>query len=446
MSSVLRPGSYCGRSCRRRRRGADVDRQPGESASGRGPADEQHHGGVPDEQAERADDRGQPARRQKLIARLERRAAPAALRPRPGARPRLPAATARSSRASAPTASTPSSTAAPPGRTVAARRLLRQRRCARLRRRPGDRIRPKLVGGTFTYPWGARLLREPRELSPGRGQRQPGARADHRLGAPTTTAPAGSGPVVAADGHGFTFNDKNAIWGRQEPELAVLRPRLRQLDQFRRTHRSAAARVPDSTRPTRARHGRTRNQLSPATCREGRPAGHGRSAPGPTARCTSSWEDSDNSGFKQVVAVSTTEARRSRRRARTSRPVTDIKSRIPGSNFRTDSFASVGVRPAERRRVRGVGRRTAPSSPAPIVVYRRRQAARRGRRSRRSRTDRRRLLPGSRRGAERTRRRRLAGAGRGRTRRRTGPATPKIDAYYSSSSNGGGTWIRRRSR
>ena len=32
------------------------------------------------------------------------------------------------------------------------------------------------------------------------------------------------GPAVIANGHGHTFNDKNAIWADKNPTLAVLRP------------------------------------------------------------------------------------------------------------------------------------------------------------------------------------------------------------------------------
>jgi hypothetical protein len=218
-----------------------------------------------------------------------------------------------------------------------------------------------------------------------------------------------SDPVIAANGHGFLFNDKPDVWADRNPSSPFFGRLYVSWTQFRG---SAFTFFGEPVRVVFSDDGgktwSKERQLS-----AGQNIGHGgrqgstvRTGPDGTVYVV--WEDSDVNGFKQVVAVSHDGG------VSFSRPIDiarvhDIQDPIPGANFRDNSFPSLAGRSGHGHRVRrlgrppqryGHGRRLQEQRPGAHVVDPDRRLP--GRR-------RLRVLPGPRRGAERARRRRLPG-------------------------------------
>jgi hypothetical protein len=147
--------------------------------------------------------------------------------------------------------------------------------------------------------------------------------------------------VIGALSHGFVFNDKESLWADRNPDSPFFGRLYLTWTQFRD--------LPGCAEPVRTSYsddgGMTWSrqvQLSPAqNCGlGGRQGTVVRTGPDGTVYVV--WEDSDVRGFKQVVAVSRNGGV-SYSRPRLISYQTDIDDPIPGSNFRTDSFASLGV-------------------------------------------------------------------------------------------------------
>jgi hypothetical protein len=150
-----------------------------------------------------------------------------------------------------------------------------------------------------------------------------------------------SDPTIAANGHGYRFNDKPDFWADRNPGSPYFGRVYATWTQFRD--------VPGNAEPVEfaysADGGKTwtrPNQLSIAQNRAfgGRQGSIVRSGPDGTVYAI--WEDSDVHGTKQVVAISHNGG------TTFSKPLTiaydhDIADPIPGANFRTDSFASAAV-------------------------------------------------------------------------------------------------------
>jgi hypothetical protein len=173
------------------------------------------------------------------------------------------------------------------------------------------------------------------------------------------------GPVVAADGHGIKFNDKEAIWADRNPASPFFGRVYVSWTQFRDV-KGCAEPVMFVYSADGGRTWSRPNQLSVAqNCAKG-----GRQ--GSTLRTGADgavyvlWEDSDNAGPKQVVAVSKDGGVSFSKAADVAR-VTDIADPIPGSNFRTDSFPSLGV--DQRTGALYAAWSTAAGGSAQIVVY-----------------------------------------------------------------------------
>jgi Neuraminidase (sialidase) len=150
-----------------------------------------------------------------------------------------------------------------------------------------------------------------------------------------------SNPVIAVSGQGFTFNDKEAIWVDKNPRSAYFGRVYVSWTQFRG--------IPGCAEPVMFAYsgdgGATWSRPNQITAAHNCGLG-GRQGSvirtGPDGSVYLQWEDTDQSGPIQAVAVSRDGG------ATFSKPsaianVTDLAAAIPGSNFRTDSFASMGV-------------------------------------------------------------------------------------------------------
>ena len=180
------------------------------------------------------------------------------------------------------------------------------------------------------------------EFAPGS---QPGNQAPELLTVSTSdnNGVSWSDPVIAANGHGFKFNDKEDIWADQNPSSPFFGRLYVSWTQFR------GSAITFFGEPVRVAFsddgGKTwskERQLSAA-----QNIGHGgrqgstvRTGPDGTVYVV--WEDSDVGGFKQVVAVSHDGGVSFSRPIDIAR-VNDIQDPIPGANFRDDSFPSLAV-------------------------------------------------------------------------------------------------------
>ena len=177
-----------------------------------------------------------------------------------------------------------------------------------------------------------------------------------------------TGPAVIANGHGFTFNDKNAIWADKNPSSPFYGRLYSSWTQFRGIPGRAEP-IMTSFSADGGRTWSTPNQLSGASNnsvtggRQGsavRTDGRG--------KVYVAWEEGGN----QVFATST-DGGKSYSRPAVIGPVADLVDPIPGSNFRNDSFLSLASDPTANSTTlyaAWVNRTAADGSAAELVVYR----------------------------------------------------------------------------
>jgi hypothetical protein len=201
----------------------------------------------------------------------------------------------------------------------------------------GARAAHAFVNGTRAYYAGLA------EFAPGS---QPGEQAPELLTVSTSddNGTNWSNPVIAANGHGFLFNDKEDVWADKNPSSPFFGRVHVTWTQFRG---SAFTFFAEPIMVAFSDDGGTTwtkpNQLSAAHNNNtvgGRQGSVVRTGPDGTVYVF--WEDSDLAGSKQVVAVSHDGG------LTFSHPITiahftDIQDPIPGANFRTDSFVSAAV-------------------------------------------------------------------------------------------------------
>ncbi len=200
---------------------------------------------------------------------------------------------------------------------------------------------PKLVGSTFTFANGARAYYA--NLSSFTSSARKGQQAPELIGVSISDNYGASwyDPILAVAKNGFIFNDKEDIWADRNPNSPFFGRVYLTWTQFRD--------VPGFAEPVMfsfsADGGLTwsrPNQLSIAQniAFGGRQGSVVRSGPDGTVYAI--WEDSDLKGAKQVVQVSH-DGGLTWSKSITIGRVKDLAAAIPGSNFRTDSFASAAV-------------------------------------------------------------------------------------------------------
>lgn len=152
-----------------------------------------------------------------------------------------------------------------------------------------------------------------------------------------------SDPVIAANGNGFKFNDKEDIWADRNPSSPFFGSVYVTWTQFRGSAFTFFAEpVMVSFSRDAGKTWSRPNQLSIAQniAFGGRQGSVVRT--GPNGEVYAMWEDSDLGGAKQVIARSG-DGGVSWTHAMDIAHFKDIADPIPGANFRTDSFASAAV-------------------------------------------------------------------------------------------------------
>lgn len=150
-------------------------------------------------------------------------------------------------------------------------------------------------------------------------------------------------PIVAVNGHGYIFNDKEAIWADRNDRSPYFGRVYITWTQFRDPS-GAAEPIMFASSADGGLTWSAPNQLSIAQnyAFGGRQGSVVRSGPDGTVYVL--WEDSDLGGYKHVLQ-SSSDGGNTWSKTMTIAYTTDIAAAIPGANFRTDSFASAGVDP-----------------------------------------------------------------------------------------------------
>lgn len=147
-------------------------------------------------------------------------------------------------------------------------------------------------------------------------------------------------PVIAANGNGKLFNDKESVWADANPNSPYFGRIYVSWTQFR-SNNAEPIRLVSSADGGQTWSGQV--QLSPAYNNASVGGRQGSTIrTGPDGAVYVVWEDGDKNGSVQVVAASY-DGGKSFGKAVTVGRVKDISDPIGGSNFRTNSFPSLAV-------------------------------------------------------------------------------------------------------
>ncbi len=210
---------------------------------------------------------------------------------------------------------------------------------------------PKLgTDGKFSWSNGVRAYYA--NLSAYSTAGRPGNQAAEMIGVSVSDTYGASwyDPIVAAQSHGNVFNDKESLWADRNPSSPYFGRVYVSYTEFRSVAETAEPVIVVYS----ADGGLTwsgQNQVSAAYnngSRGGRQGSVIRT--GPHGEVYLSFEDGDNKlGSQQVLVVSLDGGATWSKKISIS-TVTDLAAAIPGSNFRTDSFSSMGVDQTTSRR------------------------------------------------------------------------------------------------
>jgi hypothetical protein len=150
-------------------------------------------------------------------------------------------------------------------------------------------------------------------------------------------------PIIAASAHGHVFNDKESLWADRNPSSPFFGRVYASYTEFRPPTETAEPIVFVSS----ADGGLTwsgQKQISSAFNNRSRGGRQGSVIrTGPNGEVYVVFEDGDNKIGSQQVAVVSLDGGKSFSKKIMIGAVRDLAAAIPGSNFRTDSFASAGV-------------------------------------------------------------------------------------------------------
>lgn len=202
---------------------------------------------------------------------------------------------------------------------------------------------PKLANGTFSWANGTRAYYA--NLSAFSSAGRPGNQFAEMIGVSISDDLGASwyDPIVAAQSHGNVFNDKESLWADRNPASPYFGRVYVSYTEFRS--------IPSTAEPVIVVYstdgGLTwskQNQVSSAYNNHARGGRQGSVVrTGPNGEVYVIFEDGDNKlGSQQVVVVSL-DGGRSFSKKISIAALTDVAAAIPGSNFRTDSFASAAV-------------------------------------------------------------------------------------------------------
>ncbi|MCW2606266.1 MAG: hypothetical protein JWO60_959 [Frankiales bacterium] len=151
-------------------------------------------------------------------------------------------------------------------------------------------------------------------------------------------------PVVAADGHGTLFNDKESLWADRDPRSPFFGRLYLSWTQFRG---NGAEPINVATSADGGRTWSGPNQITPAynNTQGGRQGSVVRSGPDGTVYVV--WEDGVKGQAVQLLSVSR-DGGRTFTRGTVIGEVSDLADPIYGSNFRTNSFPTFAVSPKRR--------------------------------------------------------------------------------------------------
>ena len=151
-----------------------------------------------------------------------------------------------------------------------------------------------------------------------------------------------SSPVVVASSQGYVFNDKSTIWADRNPASPYFGRIYAGWTQFRGGAKGCAEPIMFAYSTDGGSTWSKPDQITAAhNCGIGGRQGSAIRS-GPDGTVYLQWEDTDKSGPIQAIATSA-DGGASFSKPTTIAGVTDLAAAIPGSNFRTDSFASIAV-------------------------------------------------------------------------------------------------------
>jgi hypothetical protein len=202
---------------------------------------------------------------------------------------------------------------------------------------------PKLGANGFSWDYGTRAYYA--NLSAFSSAGRPGNQFAEMIGVSISDDYGASwyDPIVAANSHGNVFNDKESIWADRNPSSPFFGRVYLSYTEFRS--------IPSTAEPVIVTYstdgGLTwskQNQVSSAYNNRSRGGRQGSVIrTGPDGAVYVIFEDGDNKVGSQQVLVISHDGGKTFSRKISIGTVTDLPAAIPGSNFRTDSFASAGV-------------------------------------------------------------------------------------------------------